>query len=139
MPKQNSLDRRGYRGSERNRVISPEEVIIARQRYEAGEVTPRELAESFGMGVESVRRMLRGDTYGNVGKAVQRATDFADGEMEGIREGAKRLIDFQRSLGTTPPDSQMMAGQGEETTHEDAIRAFLGEGDEASEGAKKGE
>lgn len=136
------VDPRGYVGSERNRTLGPEEVLWAREAYQKGEVTARQLAKQFGMSVDSVRRMLRSETYANVGEALPRAAEVvaADAPMRG---GFDRLLDLQRKIDagevkTTPPIAE--SGGREETTHEEAIRLFLDEGaSDAPEGAKKGE
>jgi hypothetical protein len=61
-------DGRGYVSSEKNRRLSPEEVVWARQAVERGSQSPKSLSTAWGMSVDSVRKMLRGDTYGNVGQ-----------------------------------------------------------------------
>lgn len=68
------MDDRGYTGSERNRVLSPEEVVWARSQYAARAVSAAGLARQWGMSAESVRRMLRGETYSNVGQSLPRET-----------------------------------------------------------------
>lgn len=110
------LDKRGYRGAEKNRAIGPQEVLWAREGYHKGELSAREIAERFDMALDSVRRMLRGDTYRNVGAALPReGTDLDDGGM------MERLIQHQRMLDDGKP--VVVAGEG--PTGEEVIDLFL--------------
>src|SRR4051812_7104667 len=93
----NPLDKRGYQGPERNRQLGPAEVVWARTEYMEGRVTPRQLSRQFGMGIESVRRMLRGDTYANIGEAIPRVGEAANA-ME-VNDGGA----FERLIGQSPP------------------------------------
>lgn len=74
----------------------------AREEYHAGRITARELAETFDLALDSVRRMLRGDTYRNVGMAIPRepiARTLDDG-------GAlKRLLAYQEEVNARGPAS----------------------------------
>lgn len=56
-------DARGYEGGARNRTLSPGDVWQARKSVFDGATRAPQWAERFGMSVDSVRRMLRGDTY----------------------------------------------------------------------------
>lgn len=88
-----SVDGRGYRGSEKNRKLPPEEVMWARAEYFEGRVTTRQLMIKWGLGKDAVGKILRGDTYGNVGmapvmaEALQAQLDAtAPPEREGLLE-----------------------------------------------------
>lgn len=70
------LDERGYAGGERNRVLSPEEVQWARMEYAKRRESARSLADRFELSIDSIRRMLRGETYRNVATALPRAEQF---------------------------------------------------------------
>ncbi len=69
------IDSRGYVGGERKRVLTPEQVLWARDAAHKGhsatsiQAALREVG--IDMGAESVRRMLRGETYSNVGRQIQ--------------------------------------------------------------------
>lgn len=82
-------DSRGYIGAERKRVLTPEQVMWAREASNAGASAAeiqRALAEvGVPLAVESVRRMLRGETYGNVGRPMRTALAAPrPGEVEPI-------------------------------------------------------
>lgn len=132
------VDQRGYVGAEKNRELSPEQVIWARGEYFGGRVTPRQLALMWNMGIESVRRMLRGDTYANVGQALPRA-EVANRAMEAVDEKAEEALRILEERGVVDFGGLPKApttGQGEEATSgEDAIDLFLAQGG----GEKKGE
>lgn len=93
------LDRRGYQGPEKNRQLDPKEVVWARNEFFAGRVTPKQLSRQFDMGIESVRRMLRGDTYANVGEALPRANDA---QALTVDDGGA----LERLLHASPPAGQ---------------------------------
>lgn len=89
------MDVRGYRAGEKNRLLDPEQVMWAREEYHFGRITARELAKQFGMSLDGVRRMLRGDTYANVAEAIPRvpiARQLDDGgALADIIAHAKKL------------------------------------------------
>lgn len=70
----NAADSRGYVGAERRRVLTPAHVAWARDASFRGATAPaiRQALAGVGidLGIESVRRMLRGETYGNVGRKL---------------------------------------------------------------------
>lgn len=71
------IDSRGYVGGERNRTLTPEQVVWARtmsheRRASAGEIRDALTRVGIYMSVDSVRRMLRGETYSNVGVQLPR-------------------------------------------------------------------
>ena len=85
------IDSRGYVGGERNRALTPEQVVWARQAaFEKG-APAAAIRDALGrvgitMSVDSVRRMLRGETYGNVGVQMPRV------ELEAPRGEAGELV-----------------------------------------------
>lgn len=116
---QRRIDPRGYAGGERNRQIEPKDVIWARQAYHNGEVTTRQLSVMFGMGVESVRRMLRGDSYANVGEALPREQDA---RMTDAEPSPEFLASIQKGLEV----KEEAAEAKEKSTHDAAIDQYLG-------------
>lgn len=119
------IDQRGYVGSERNRVLSPADVVWARAEHAAGRVTAPQLARMWGMGVESIRRMLRGDTYTNVGQTPthtppQEAPVADGGAFERLVAEQQRLLEEQ---GTRSPATDEGGATASEA--EAAIDAFL--------------
>lgn len=120
------LDKRGYAGAERNRVMSPEDVIWARAEYFAQRITTRQLSRQFGLGMDSVRRMLRGDTYGNIEGATPRAQE-AKAEVLNIDDGGvfDRLMNTpendRRKTPKPPPIDPFAPGEV------DPVAVFLGE------------
>lgn len=46
--------------------FSPAAVAEIRRQYWAGTLKPREWAQAYKVGSETIRRIARGDTYGNV-------------------------------------------------------------------------
>ena len=72
------IDARGYAGGEKNRQLTREQVVWARraafeQRATAAEIRAALARVGVNMSTDSVRRMLRGETYGNVGVQLPRA------------------------------------------------------------------
>lgn len=126
------VDQRGYVGAEKNRELSPEQVIWARGEYFDGRVTPRQLAMMWNMGIESVRRMLRGDTYANVGQALPRA-EVANRAVEAVDEKAEEALRILEERGMVDlgglPKVPTVSGVGEVASGEDAIDLFLQEGE----------
>lgn len=70
----NAADSRGYVGAERKRVLTPAHVAWARDAAFRGATAPqiKDALSKVGvsMGLESIRRMLRGETYENVGRRL---------------------------------------------------------------------
>lgn len=97
------LNQHGYVGAEKNRMLTPEQVLWAREEYYHNRVTVREMAKSFNMSVESVRKMLRGDTYSNVADALPRATGAA--QQREIHDGGalQRLLAQQAEIDRGEP------------------------------------
>lgn len=90
------VDARGYVGSQKNRKLKPEEVIWGRDAYFQQRITVRQLARMWEMSADSVRKVLRGDTYADVGAALPRAEEVAQA-MEINDDGAlERLLEAQR-------------------------------------------
>lgn len=130
MTSQSPIDPRGYMGAERNRQLSPHEVQQARQLYHARQVTARQLAMQYHLSVDSVRRMLRGDTYANVGDALPRATELAT-ELDVDDGGAFERLTGQASA-TPAAEPSVPAGlapsfdePGDPATGEEAVLEFL--------------
>ena len=98
MARNSPINRMGYVGAEINRTLTPEEVVWAREEYAEGRVTVRELSQLHRMGAESVRRMLRGDTYANIGRALPRQQEFA--QQREIHDGGalQRLLKQQEEI-----------------------------------------
>jgi hypothetical protein len=95
------VDQRGYTGAEKNRALTPEEVIWAREAYFRNELNARQIAAKFGLGTDSVRRMLRSETYANIGKALPRAAELDRmGEMEAAESDAllAQLMETQKRV-----------------------------------------
>ena len=68
----------------------------AREEYFYRRVTTSQLARKYGMGRDAVGRMLRGDTYANVGDALPRAEEVqavlgAEGGRSGRDAGEAAL------------------------------------------------
>ena len=70
-----TMDSRGYIGGERKRVLTPEQVMWAREASNGGASAAQIQKALADVGVwlatESVRRMLRGETYSNVGRPMR--------------------------------------------------------------------
>lgn len=114
------LDKRGYAGSERNRQLDPNEVIWARTQFAQGAVTPRQLARQFGLGIESVRRMLRGDTYANIGEALPRAEEVKQATTLDDGGALRRLLRESEAL---PPP--LKPAEVDEPSGEEVVERFL--------------
>lgn len=118
-------DARGYQGGERNRALSPQDVYWARGEYYAGRVGARQLAFQFGMSVDSVRRMLRGDTYANVGEAPGRALEAH--RVQEVDDGGalERLLAAQRGEAAPQAPKKVVVEEAPDISGEEAVEAFL--------------
>lgn len=105
------MDPRGYAGAEKNRRLEPQEVIEAREAYFQRRTTTRHLAAQLGISVESVRKMLRGDTYGNVGQALPLATAVRAvyERAEPSEELVKELLERQAAADAKPAPEEVRA------------------------------
>lgn len=117
------VDDRGYAGSERNRVLDPRLVMWAREKYALREISAVGLARQLGMGVESVRRMLRGETYANVGQALPREHLVEESLRVDDGGALERLLERQRELDEKPAEVELPSE--EERGWEAAVDLFL--------------
>lgn len=113
------VDSRGYAGAERNRQLDPEQVVWARRAAFNREVTPRQLADMWNMSPESVRRMLRGETYSNVGMAMPRAQEASRRMTPTEEDAAASAARVAQALGltataTAPARKEEGLAEGEE-------------------------
>lgn len=86
------MNKHGYLGAEKNRMLGPKQVLTARVDYRAGRVQVKELASIFGMSPDSIRKMLRGDTYGNVGEMRTPARESQAGEVGGSLDRLRGML-----------------------------------------------
>lgn len=114
-----TMDSRGYVGGERKRVLTPEQVMWAREASNGGASAAqiqRALADvGVWLATESVRRMLRGETYSNVGRPMRtgltapRAGDVeplvqvSEAEVEASGRRLQELLGAGK-VGETPAD-----------------------------------
>lgn len=118
------VDPNGYAAGERNRRLTPEEVFTAREQYFAKKVTARQLAFKFGLSTDSIRRMLRSETYANVGEALPRAE-----ELDRMRalpdadEMVKRLMEEQERV-----DREGVVKEAAKKEERTALDQFLASG-----------
>lgn len=63
-------------GAAFNRVLTDEQVVSARARYADRKVSPTQIAREFGISKGSVRKMLRGETFGYLPGAVAIKTGY---------------------------------------------------------------
>lgn len=95
---------------------------MAKRAFTLGEVrdirsrksTPQDLAKYYGVGVETIRRVLRYETYGQV-------PDLQERPEEAIRASAERLLTLQQAI--TPTDLSTIPVK--EMTPEELAKAKL--------------
>ena len=75
-----------------NASLSEDEVRLIRRLGDSGEQTPRELAAFFSVGLETIRRILRRDTWSWLSQEPLSAS--ADKDLEELaNESAQRLLE----------------------------------------------
>lgn len=79
-----------------DRRLTMEEAEHIRARHARGEMTVRQAADAYGLGIESVRRLLRRETYRHAGRDEygRDATKAPDMDVAAA-ESAKRFLEMQ--------------------------------------------
>lgn len=95
------------------RRFTPTQVQVIRDRAAGGE-NKRLIAMEYGVGTETIARICRGDTYGNVvrsaGESAQRVAQLIGGEQAGIAiRPTEMMLEAQaQANGKAMPSAELM-------------------------------
>lgn len=81
-------------------TITADDVVTMRQRHAAGLSTVRELADVYGVGPETIRRALRGETWRHL--QVRPDPLASPGSIEGMAESLERLVAVSEAKASRP-------------------------------------
>lgn len=121
-----TTDERGYTASEKNRQFSPEQVVWARNAVFHRRTTASEIARLWGVGTESVRKMLRGDTYANVGRQLPAPQQSVEREIDNIGEKVfQELLAEGLVEGAGPAKAPEVSDADRAKEKDAAVEAFI--------------